>query len=45
MGGVSIWSVGVAVGLSCLIGFVLGLALRPYVRIFHVSSLFSLQFM
>ncbi|KAF3431303.1 hypothetical protein FNV43_RR26034 [Rhamnella rubrinervis] len=25
----------VAVGLSCLIGFVVGLALRPYIRIFH----------
>lgn len=25
------------VGVSCLIGFVVGLALRPYIRIFHVS--------
>lgn len=27
-----------AVGLSCLIGFVVGLALRHYIRIFHVSQ-------
>lgn len=38
--GVSVWSVGVAVGLSCLIGFVVGLALRPYISFIHVSVSF-----